>query len=120
MIHHSIYYKLLRATFFLLSTIDTCTPAGSVFCVDFHAWLAQILIDILIINRTHLNDVNTINSLSLYIENSRTLLAIIVRDILATVSLPGERLQRARQNLVLVARDHEIVRIGCTYIDSAC
>jgi len=108
MIHHSIHHELLRATFFLLSTRPGSTPIRTIAGVNLDVGFSEIII-CLIVKSPHLHNIDAINSLCLHVKNSRTLLAIVVRDILATIALSREGLQRARQNLVLVARDHEIV-----------
>jgi hypothetical protein len=110
--HRSVQHRLsMTTTFTLLRTLNSLTPLRSVPRINLHLRLSQTIINLLIIKRTHLHNIDTIHSLRLHKQNSRTIGTVVVRDVLATRPLSLESLQRAGEDLVLVGGYHEVVGV---------
>jgi hypothetical protein len=114
--HHSIQHNLLMTTTFtLLSTFNSLAPLRSVASEDLELGFAEVVVDLLIVKRAHLHNIDTIHSLPLHEQNSRAICTVVVCDVLATASLSLEGFEGAGKDLVLVGGDHEVVGVCCAW-----
>lgn len=78
---------LSLSCFFLFGARDLLAPMRAVLGVDLETGVSEVVENILVVQSAHLDNVDTGNGLSLDKDDGGTVLAIVVCDVLAAVTL---------------------------------